>query len=204
MKLTSSQKLIFAIVAVVVIAALAVFLLVVPQISAMGRLDSEIEQADSDLAAAQTLLDRRQESKSRSAETESRLLRLLNELPESPEMPGLIIELQDAVNESGLEFVSITPQEPEAQEGYSAVLLEMQLTGRWEDYVDLLQRLRRLTRQVRIVGFEVNRLVEEDAADTTSTVEPENLVTGIINIEVYTLAEPQAASSGSVPAPTNP
>jgi len=204
MKLTSSQKLIFAIVAVVVIAALAVFLLVVPQIGAMGRLDSEIAQADSDLAAAQTLLDRRQESKSRSAETESRLLRLLNELPESPEMPGLIIELQDAVNESGLEFVSITPQEPEVREGYSAVLLEMQLTGRWEDYVDLLQRLRRLTRQVRIVGFDVSRYEAEDAADSTSTVEPENLVTGIINIEVYTLAEPQAASTGAVPAPTNP
>ncbi len=203
MKLTSSQKLIFAIIAVVVIAALAVFLLIVPQISAMGRLDDEIKQADSDLAAAQTLLDRRQEIKSRSAETETKLLRLLNQLPETPEMPGLIIELQDAVNESGMEFVSITPQRPDVREGYSAIQVEMQLTGRWQDCVDLLQRLRRLTRQVRIVGFDMSRQESESDA-TTSTAEPETLVTGVITIEVYTLAEPQPASATVPPAPSNP
>ncbi|MDP2233670.1 MAG: type 4a pilus biogenesis protein PilO, partial [Actinomycetota bacterium] len=120
MKLNSTQKLIAVIVGAVILAALAVFLIIVPQLSAMGRLDTQIDQSEQDVAAARTLLSQRQQIKLNSSQTETQLLRLANELPESPQLPEFIIELQDTINESGLEFSTLEPTEPVANQGYKA------------------------------------------------------------------------------------
>ena len=200
MKLTSTQKIILIAVALVAIAAAIFFLAIVPQFSRLGTLDAQIVQAEQDIQSAQTLLEQRQQIKSRSAETETRLLSLSNELPESPELPAVIIELQDAVNASGLDFVAITPQLPEVREGYSAIKLEMRVTGGWPDYVDLLQRLRKVKRQIRITGISVGR--DDSASESTSTVEPETIVNGQISLEVYTMASAaEAAPPAALPAP---
>jgi Tfp pilus assembly protein PilO len=200
MKLNSMQKIIIIAVGFVVISAAVFFLLIVPQFSKLATLDQEIAQSEEDIATAQTLLERRQEIKSRSAQTEARLLGLSNEVPESPELPAVIMELQDAVNASGLDFVAITPQVPQAREGYLAIALNMQVEGAWPDYVDFLQRLRRVKRQVRIVDINVSRAVPV-VTEETSTVEPETLVTSQIGIEVYTIAEVAADADAGVPAP---
>ena len=197
MKLTSTQKIILIAVALVAVAAAIFFLAIVPQFTRLGTLDAQIVQAEQDIQSAQTLLEQRQQIKSRSAETETRLLSLSNELPESPELPAVIIELQDAVNASGLDFVAITPQVPEAREGYSAIKLEMRVTGGWSDYVDLLQRLRRVKRQIRISGISAVR--DDLLQESTSTVEPETLVNGQISLEVYTMASADEAAPPAVP-----
>lgn len=202
MKLTSGQKLIAVAAVVVVLAALAVFLLIVPQITKLSSLDSEISQAEMDTADAKTLLEQRQAIKSRSAETETKFLRLSNELPESPELPSLIISLQDVVNDSGLDFSRLEPQEPVDMTTFSAVPLDITVRGSWQDTVDLLQRLRRMTRQIRIVGFGTNWVPPENTtAEQTSTVEVPNIVETVVYIEVYTMARSEATTE-TIPAPS--
>jgi Tfp pilus assembly protein PilO len=201
MKLTSTQKIIIIAVAVAAVAAVVFFLLILPQFSRVSTLDAEIAQAQQDIESARTLLEQRQAIKARAAETEARLLSLSNEVPESPELPSVIIELQDAVNAAGLDFVSITPQVPEQTEGgYSAIAMSMNVNGTWPDYVDLLQRLKRVKRQIRIVGTNITRIVPESAEQTPS-VEPENRVDAQIDIEVYTMSEPTESAAPAVPAP---
>jgi len=197
MKLNSTQKLIAVIVGVVVIAALAVFLLIVPQLSAMGRLDSQIAQSEQDVAAARTLLSQRQQIKMNSAQTETQLLRLANELPESPELPGFIIELQDTLNESGLEFSMLEPSDPVPYTGYQAIPMTITVKGAWADVVDLMSRLRRVTRQVRIVEFAVDP--EPADTETTATVTTAPPLTAEIAIEIYTI-NPATSQETSAPA----
>ncbi len=199
MNLSSGQKLIAAIVLIVLVAAAVFFLLILPQFSRMSSLDQDISDAEIDIQAAQTLLKQRQQLKAESATTETQLLMLSNMLPEHPEMPGLIIELQDTVNASGLEFVRVAPSDPEPIDfGYTAVLSELVVRGKWQDVVDLLQRLRRITRQLRVVDFEVYQYIPDDAnADNLN----ETLVEATINIEVYVM--PRATdATGTVPAPS--
>lgn len=201
MKLTAAQKLIAAIVAFVVVIALAVFLLIVPQFGRMARLDDDIAQAEQDVKDAQSLLAQRQSIKQRSSETEAKLLRLANELPENPELPGFIIDLQDTLNDSGLEFVSMEPSEPEDRDGgFRAISVDIAMKGRWQDIVDVLQRLRRLTRQVRIVSFEVipvNESAEEtQPAGTGPSLEAE------MTIEVYSMIPPGSQTTTVPAAPT--
>jgi len=201
MKLTSTQKLIAVIAGVVVLAALAVFLLIVPQLSAMSRLDSQIAQSEQDVAAARTLLSQRQQIKMNSAQTETQLLRLSNELPESPELPGFIVELQDTLNESGLEFSTLEPSDPVPYTGYQAIPLTISVKGAWADVVDLMSRLRRITRQVRIVEFAVDP--EAPDTETTVTASAAPVLTAQILIEIYTIdpATSQESSAPAAPAP---
>jgi len=197
MKLTSTQKLIAVIAGVVILVALVVFLLIVPQLSAMGRLDTQILQAEQDVAAARTLLSQRQQIKMNSAQTETQLLRLSNELPESPELPGFIIELQDALNESGLEFSTLEPEDPVPNTGYQAIPLTISVKGAWPDIVDLMSRLRRITRQVRIVEFTVDPIAPN--AEETATVSAAPELDAQITIEIYTI-DPTMSQETTVPA----
>ncbi len=186
MKLSYNNQLILIGVLIVVLAAAIIALLILPQVRALSSVEDRIAEADMQISQAQALLAQRQSIKARSTETEAKRMRLLNQMPEHPELPSLIVELQDTVNAAGLEFASITPSPPaEQEEGYSEVLITMQLRGTWSDTVDLLQRLPRLTRQVRISGFTTTILEQE-----TEEGEPpptENLVQTTVTIKVYTM-----------------
>jgi Tfp pilus assembly protein PilO len=184
MKLSYRNKLILAGAVAVLLAVLVLVLFVLPQFQKLRTYDDQIAEADAQISQAQSLLAQRQEVKARSAETEAKRIRLANQMPETPELPSLIIELQDTVNEAGLEFASLTPTEPSVTEaGYSEITMAMLVRGTWQDTVDLMQRLPKLTRQVRIVGFNtaVQQSRDEDDDDDTNVVE-----TGM-TIRVYTM-----------------
>jgi Tfp pilus assembly protein PilO len=197
MKLSYRNKLILAGAVAALLAVLVLVLLVLPQFQTLRTSDDQIAEADAQISQAQSLLAQRQEVKARSVETEAKRMRLANQMPETPELPSLIIELQDTVNEAGLEFASLTPTEPSVTEaGYSEITMAMLVRGTWQDTVDLMQRLPKLTRQVRIVGFNtaVQQGREEDDDDGTNVVE-----TGM-TIRVYTMPS-EIVPSTAPPAP---
>lgn len=196
MKLSYRNKLILAAAVAVLLAVLVLVLLVVPEFQRLRSYDDQIAEADRQIAQAQTLLAQRQEVKARSAETEAKRIRLANQMPETPELPSLIIELQDTVNEAGLEFASLTPSEPvPAEEGYYEITISMLVRGTWQDTVDLMQRLPRLTRQVRIVGFTTAVSTDQDEDDDDT-----NVVESGMTIRVYTMPS-DVTPAAAPPAP---
>jgi len=213
MKLTSQQKLIAAGVVAVLIVVIAAVVLVVPQFGRLGDLDAQIDQADQDIQSAQLLLERRQAVKARTAETETELLRLANMLPEAPELPALLIELQDAVNESGPDFVSVRPQDglyagdPEIEDddaaaAYQSAVIPVTVEGSWQDCVDFLQRLRRLTRQLRIDNLAVNYVVPEESEDSTTSARTRpTVVMMTVTLEAYTMSASASTTPTAPPAP---
>ncbi len=197
MKLSYRNRLIIASAIVVVLAAIAFVALIVPQFGTLSDLDSRIEDAEMGVSQAQALLTQRQSIKARAAETEATRMRLANQIPETPELPSLIVELQDTINASGLEFASIAPNPPMpvTDEQYSAIDMAITVRGSWQDTVDLLNRFRSLTRQVRVVSFSVTRLDPgTEAPDDTP-----NRVESAISLQVYTMP-----SDVAPPAPVTP
>jgi len=206
MKLTIQQKFIAAIAAMALVAVLIVVLLVVPQFTRLTNLGQSVAQAQADADAARVLLEQRQEIKARSAETEAKIMRLANQLPENPELPTFIIELQDVINEAGLDFAELSPSEPAVSAaGYDVISIDMVVQGEWVDVVDMLQRLRRVTRQIRIVSFDISEFEPPaPATEVTPAVEPDprNLVQSSVTIEIYTMGELQPAQEATpVPDP---
>jgi Tfp pilus assembly protein PilO len=197
MKLSYRNKLILAGAVVVLLAVLVVVLLVLPQFRQLRTYDDQLAEADRQIQQAQTLLAQRQEVKSRSAETEAKRIRLANQMPETPELPSLIIELQDTVNDSGLEFASLTPNEPVvAEPGYSEVELTLLVRGTWQDTVDFMQRLPRLVRQVRVVGYRTALQPSRDQEETDTTIVVETSMT----IRVYMMPS-EITPPAAPPAP---
>jgi len=197
MKLSYRNKLLIASAIVVVLAVIAFVLLILPQFGALSDLDSQIADADVGVSQAQALLTQRQSIKARAAETEATRMRLANQMPETPELPSFIVELQDTINAAGLEFASIAPNSPMlvTDEQFTAIDIAITVRGTWQDTVDLLNRFRSLTRQVRVASFSVTRLEpgDEASADTPNRVE------SAIALQVYTMP-----SDIAPPAPATP
>ncbi len=200
MKLSYRNQLIIASALVVVLAVVLFMVLVLPQFSALSDLESQIRDADAGVSQAQTLLAQRQEIKARSAQTEATRMRLANQMPETPELPSLIVELQDTINASGLEFASIAPNTPTPVDDgrYSAIDIAITVRGTWQDTVDLLNRFRSLTRQVRVVSFSVSRLDSGDDADEDAP----GRVESAISLQVYTMPSDVAPPVPATPEET--
>lgn len=204
MKLAPKQKLLAIVAGLAVVAGLIIAFLIVPQFTRLSSLESDVMNAQSEADAARALLEQRQDIKTRSGETETQRLRLANQLPQSPELPTFIIELQDTINESGLEFSELSPAAPEDSGlGYTTIGLTLTVRGEWRDVVDLTQRLRRVVRQIRIVSFDVSQVPREtqEGTPTPGVPAPPQLVTVTMDIEIYSLTPPQPPAPQTPPAP---
>ena len=196
MKLSPRNRLILTIALVVVVALALAGFLIYPQFGKLSDLDAQIAQAQSQIDQAKTLLEQRQAVKGKAAVTDAKLLRLSNEFPESPELASLIIELQDTANEAGVDFITLTPDAPVQNTGYSSIKLKMEVRGGWADTIDFMHSVSELTRQVRIIGYTAAPapVTTETESDTGQEVALQ------MDLEVYTLATAQTAS-GVAPPP---
>ena len=196
MKISPRNRLIIVAVVMVLVLVATVFLLIVPEFTRMGELDGQIAQADNEAASAQTLLAQRRQMKDNSASTEALWLRLAGLVPENPELPSLIIELQDVAYTDGVQLRSITPGVPTTVSGqtYLSVPAALVVYGTWQDTVEFLKSLSKLSRGLRITN--VSSDVMADSPDDANPALPSYSVKTSLAIEAYTI--PAATASGTV------
>jgi type IV pilus assembly protein PilO len=193
------QIIVSAVVAVVVILAVAGFL-VWPQFQQIGQLSGDIQAARTEVKSSEDLLNRRKASKDRAAETDAHWLRLSNLVPEGPDLPSLIVELQDSAFASGVQLVSVTPGAPAAGAQYYTIPIEVQVIGTWADSVDFLQRIMKLNRGVRVTGSVSTRTDNADQVARENETIPDYSAQTIIQLESYMM--PASTGSTSTPAAT--
>jgi type IV pilus assembly protein PilO len=202
MKLTSMQKML-AVVALMAVAVIAVVvLLILPKFGEMAQLDADIQAAKDRVAQTQTLMAQLQQAKAQASVTQTQLLELSNRMPESPQLPSLIIELQDISNASSVRFDRIQVSDPENVPGtqYTEIPLALNLTGKWSDVLDYLRRVNRLTRGVRVTDLS---LTPPGARTTTDTASPALTVT--MQMRAYVMAVNGAAPAApAAPAAVKP
>jgi type IV pilus assembly protein PilO len=195
MKLTSMQKMlaVIALMAVLVIAGVA--LLIVPKFGEMGALDAELQSANDQIAQTKARLAQLEQAKATASLTQAELLALGNQFPEKPELPALVIELQDVSNASGIRFERIGPgvPAPVASGQYSEIPITARVTGSWPDVLDYLRRLNRMTRAIRVTDVSLTPLASVSA---TSTEAPD--VGADISMRAYVM---NAASQQPAAAP---
>jgi len=196
MKIGPREQLILLIVGLAVALAAVTALLVWPQYKRQKSLDAQVVAAEQQLSAAKSLLGQRQQIKNRAAVTDAKWLRLASLVPESPDLPSLIIELQDAAFASGVQIVGVTPVEPVVSASKTYVVIEMSLItrGTWADTVDFLKRINRLERGLREVNFSVSVLTQP-ANGPLYPAYSENMT---VKLEAYMI--PPSASASATPA----
>jgi len=199
MKIGPREQLILVIVGLVVALAAAAALLVWPQFQKQESLDSQVAAAEQELSAAKSLLGQRQEIKNRAAVTDAKWLRLSSLVPENPDLPSLIIELQDAAFASGVQIVALNPVEPVVSVDKTYVIIEISVItrGTWADTVDFLKRVNKLERGLREVNFTSTVL----AQPATGPLFPAYSQTTTVKLEAYMIPPTASATPTATPAP---
>lgn len=169
-KLSARNQLIIAAAVLVLIAVLVVMLGIMPAFQKAAGLAAESTTADTQLQSAQALLAQRESAKSHAAANDVELMDVSNSIPDAPDLPGVIIELQDAANAAGVDFVQITPTAPviDAGQSYETVALTVVVHGDWADIIEFMRGVDKLTRGTRVTAGVITR-VDSTSAGAGST-----------------------------------
>jgi Tfp pilus assembly protein PilO len=192
-RLSSTNQLIIAGVLILAISAAVVVFGIMPMFQKAADIDVQLLDADMQLQTANALVERRLSAKARAASNEVELMSIANQIPESPQLPSVIIELQDTANASGLDFVQITPGAPSVSvdnPAYSVMPLTLVLQGDWADVIEYTRKVQKLQRGVRTTAGTFSRVEETDAAgDVTSYIATQ------MSLEVYVMNTPAPATA---------
>jgi type IV pilus assembly protein PilO len=126
-------------------------------------------QTRQDIDALRARLVRLQELQKKEPELRAELTRFRDALPSDPRLPDFILQVQDAANLAGIDFLSLSPSLPQAFEAagattagqpaqgaagqLQAITVSVGTTGRFFEIEDFIIRLEELRRAVRINSF---------------------------------------------------
>jgi type IV pilus assembly protein PilO len=117
------------------------------------------------LAQLESEISRLEEIQNRAPEIERQLLELSRRIPRQPEIPTLVVQVQEIAEESNVTQLLIQPEDPEQPEDggeYTIIPVTMSFEGSYEQLQDFLLRLRNLTRLVTV------ETVVYDSAEATT------------------------------------
>lgn len=138
------------------------------------------------------------------------LFRLTKAMPDSIDMPGVLLELSRVARDSGIEFDSIAPQGPAALSGYSSFPITLEFDGNYYELADFLFRLRSLVRvhagrldaQGRL--FVVDTISFSESTHAFPRIKASLQVHAFVYGDATSSATPAAAPATPPPAATPP
>jgi len=143
-KRRTSQPVVIALIVVgFVVAGLGGwFMLIGPQRSKATELDTQIADTNNAISAARALtLEAKKGAQIRVAD----LFRLTKAMPDQTDMPGILLQLNQVAEDSGISFEQITPATTATPiSGYLAIPITVEFQGNFYDLSDFLYRLRNL------------------------------------------------------------
>lgn len=192
--------------ALLLVAAVAYFLVLKPKQDEAGRLDEEIAQLKTEIDAAMAA---RQAPKAPDVKIRvADLFRLTKAMPDEDDMPGIILELNSVASAAGIEFVSVSPLDPVAAAGFSRVPINLTFEGNFYDLTDFLFRLRNLVivqdGELEAEGrlFALESVVIQEGRDKFPEIQAALTVSAYVYAPTSTDAD--AAATTTPTTPTTP
>jgi hypothetical protein len=116
------------------------FLVVAPKRHDVADLKQEIADTRDQISVAQGIRTPTAPPPIRVAD----LFELSRAMPNTADIPGVILQLSNVASETGVTFESITPHDPVSFGAYQQVSVDLSFEGRFYDLSDFLYRLRNL------------------------------------------------------------
>jgi Tfp pilus assembly protein PilO len=130
-----------AAIALALVALVAYFALIRPKRAEAGRLSDRIASLETEIQAARLASNPGEAAeKIKLAE----IFELTKAMPDRPDMPGIILELNSVAESVGINFVSIAPQGAGNGNGYRVLPINLVFEGNYFDLTDFLFRIRNL------------------------------------------------------------
>jgi type IV pilus assembly protein PilO len=206
------NMLILGALGIVLIVVAFYFLLLSPL---LGRLDDQAqarEDKQAQLAQLQQEVNELEEVRRNSPEIERQLLELSKRIPTQPEIPTLVVQVQEIAEASGVTQLSIEPGTPGPPPGgggdYSVVPVTMTFKGTYDQMQDFLLRTRNLARLMSVTNVSYCRVptldpehscpIESDeaAGGETTMLSPSVEAILVVEIEAEVYFQPTGVTSG--------
>ena len=128
--------------------------------------------------------------------------KLTTAMPSIPDMPDLLLELDQTASAAGVTLNSIAPSAPTTDPtgGYSTLEVNISVTGNFYSLTDLLYRLRNLV-YVRSGALQANGRIF--AVNTINLTPSDNVVTAAIGLTTYVYGSVPSTSEPSAPETTS-
>ena len=140
--MSSKLKMILAGVAIVVVAILVWFFLLSPLRGDIQTTETQIEEERARLSQAQIQLAKAEATREEGMANQARLLELSKMMPETEEIPSLLLQLQDLADQSGITFIAISPGESQTSESADGRILPLsvEFSGTFFNVSDFIYR----------------------------------------------------------------
>ena len=179
-------------IAVLIVAAVAFFVVLKPKMDAGSQLDAQIAELETKVAAAS-----RPQPKVEGQKVEidvADLFLLAKAMPDSDDMPGIILELNSIAGASGIRFVSIQPQAQAVSGAYRTLPITLTFEGNYYDLTDFIYRLRSLVR------VDDGELTASGRLYTLDQIDLHEAQDGFPSIEAVLIVSAYSFGAGSAPA----
>jgi hypothetical protein len=194
-----SQPVVIALIVLgfVLVALGGWFVLIGPQRSKAADLDKQIAATNTSIASAQALtLEAKKGARIRVAD----LYRLTKAMPDQVDMAGILLELNQVAEDSGITFEQITPSTTAtAITGYLAIPITVEFQGNFYDLSDFLYRLRNLVDVRRGTLDATGRLFAIDEVDFAEASPP-----GFPQIRAHLMIDAFVFGTGTAPTVAPP
>ncbi len=161
--------------ALVVIVALAWFFLISPLRGDIAETDQAIQAESTKLAAAQAKLAQAEATRAEGKKNQARLMELAKMVPDSSQVPSLLVQIQDLADQSGIQFKSVSPGEPQESDGFQIIPLTLDFAGTYFDLSDFAYRAEQLVAgpgrllTVKSIQLQLGTTTEEGSAKVKSS-----------------------------------
>ena len=211
--------LILGILGIVIVVIGFYFLLLSPLLQRLDEQAQARKDKQAQLEQVQQEVNELEEVRRNSPEIERQLLELSKRIPTQPQIPTLIVQVEEIADASGVTQLSVDPEPPTAPAGggdYQVVPVTMSFDGTYDQMQDFLLRTRNLTRLVTVtdlsycrnptIGEQASCEVEGEASGTTNettTLTPAVEARLDVEVQADVYFQPEGVPSGAeTTAPT--
>ena len=184
--------------AIVLVALLVVFLMVLPKMSEVGETEDQLRQAQDQEINLAAQLNALEDAQAAAPETELEIAAIDAQVPQTADLPRLFRQLQGAADRAAVDFFSFTPGTPvpNLTGSYSTIASQITVSGGYFAIDQFLFLLETLQRAAKVTTLAVTPSAggEETTTTSTSTLQLQ------ITVDFYTTDS--SAGPGSIPGPT--
>jgi Tfp pilus assembly protein PilO len=165
--------MILSVIGIFVILLAFFFLFIRPRQQELARVEESIVTEEARTQQLETELARLQDLQANAPELQAELATIRGFVPEDDQVPNFIFLVQDAANEAGVDFVSITPELPKPPpEGAALAEIRAQIGagGGYFAVQDFIRRLHALDRAVRIDNLTLAGAEDPETGDVRITL----------------------------------
>jgi type IV pilus assembly protein PilO len=153
--------LILGILGIVIVVIGFYFLLLSPLLQSLNEQAQAREDKQAQLEEVQQQVNELEEVRRNSPEIERQLLELSKRVPTQPQIPTLVVQVQEIAGASGVTQLVVEPGDAAAPAGggdYRVVPVTMQFNGTYDQMQDFLLRTRNLARLVTVTDVSYCRV----------------------------------------------